>query len=126
MVPFKTPLPQGAVFCINLKLILMNTETQGAFVDIILIRISICIMNTKAKKKITLMLDAEVYAGLQQKVGVRKVGEYLSRLARPYVISTDIAASYQALAAADEQNQEAKEWEEGVNDTIQSENIWRL
>ena len=83
-------------------------------------------MNTRAKKKITLMLDAEVYEGLQQKVGLRKVGDYLSRLARPYVVEADLAASYQALAADTERNQEAYAWEQSADAPMQAENVWRL
>lgn len=83
-------------------------------------------MDTRTKKKITLMMDAEVYEGLQQKVGVRKVGDYLSELARPFVRTTDIAASYKELAADTAQASEAKEWERAVEAPIEAENVWHL
>lgn len=83
-------------------------------------------MNTHTKKKITIMMDADVYKGLQEKVGVRKVGDYLSQLARPHVATIDIAASYKALARDTERNQESKEWEHGADAAIESENVWHL
>ncbi len=70
------------------------------------------------------MLDTQVYEGLRAKVGARGIGEYISKLARPYVVSDDIEAGYKAMAADKEHNKAAKEWIEGVQAPIVGENDW--
>ncbi len=72
------------------------------------------------------MLDTQVYEGLRAKVGARGIGEYLSKLARPYVVSDDIEAGYKAMAADDKHNKEANEWIEGTLYTSDDENVWQF
>ena len=81
-------------------------------------------MTTTTKKKVTLMLDTQVYEGLRAKVGGRGIGEYLSKLARPFVVPDDIEAGYKAMAADESRNKEAQEWIEGIIEPIEAENIW--
>jgi len=83
-------------------------------------------MKTTNKKKVTLMLDAAVYAGLQELVGARGVGEYLSRIAKPYVVTDDIKAGYQALANDKSVVRERKEWLSGTEEIIDAENVWEF
>lgn len=81
---------------------------------------------SKTKKKLTIMLDQAVYNGLKAKVGNRKIGEYLSNLARPYVLNDEIEAGYKAMAADTERNAEADEWLEGTREPIDNENVWKF
>jgi hypothetical protein len=81
-------------------------------------------MNTVTKKKLTIMLDTQVYEGIKAKVGGRGIGAYLSQLARPHVISDDIEAGYKAMAADKEYNKEASDWIEGVLEADNNENVW--
>ena len=83
-------------------------------------------MTTATKKKITLMLDAEVYEGIKAKVGARGIGDYLSKLARPNVVEEELEASYKAMAADEAYNREANEWIEGVSEPIEAENNWNF
>ena len=81
-------------------------------------------MNTVTKQKVTLMLDTEVYDGLRKKVGVRGIGAYLSKLARPFAVQHDLRAGYKALAHDAVRQAEAAEWIEGVQDGVAGENVW--
>ena len=84
------------------------------------------IVNTRAieKKKVTLMLDAEVYEGLREKVGGRGLGAYISQLVRPHVLTKDLEAGYKAMAVDEAYNQEAREWIEGTLEAPEAENKW--
>ena len=79
---------------------------------------------TKNKKKLTIMLDSDVYDGLRAKVGGRRIGSYISDLARPHVVLSDLEAGYKAMAADKEYNQEADEWTEGTLEAPEGENDW--
>lgn len=86
-------------------------------------------MNTATKKqKVTLMLDVEVYKGLVEKLGERGMGAYLSKLARPHVVTNDdeIETGYKAMAADKEYEAEANEWIEGTLSEIDEENVWQF
>jgi predicted CopG family antitoxin len=65
-------------------------------------------------KKLTITVDDEVYAGLHQVVGRRRISRFLNELARPYVTNQDLEAGYRAMAADEEHEQEALEWSEAL------------
>lgn len=65
-------------------------------------------------KKLTISVDKEVYKGLHAVVGRRRIGRFLSDLARPYVTSEGLAASYEAMAADERREAEAAQWSEGL------------
>ena len=83
-------------------------------------------MSTASKRKITLMLDAEVYEGLRKRVGSRGIGSYLSSLAKPYVVETTIEDGYKAMALDEARNKEAAEWDMGVTEEVDSDNDWQF
>lgn len=84
-------------------------------------------MNTTAsKRKVTIMLDEQVYNALRKKVGGRGIGAYLSQLARPYVVESDVEAGYKAMATDGVYEAEAKEWVEGAQYGIDDENVWKF
>jgi hypothetical protein len=80
-------------------------------------------MKIAKKTKVTLMLDTDVHEGLRQKVGKRKLGAYLSQLARPHVITDHLEDAYKA-QAADVLNSE--DMANFVDDEILAPNVWRL
>ena len=65
-------------------------------------------------KKLTIMVDDEVYAGLHNVVGRRRISRFLNNLARPHVTRQDLAEGYRAMAADEEREHEAEEWVEAV------------
>ncbi|HEV8679069.1 MAG TPA: hypothetical protein VGQ90_06815 [Stellaceae bacterium] len=72
-------------------------------------------------KKLTITVDDEVYAGLHDVIGRRRISRFLNDLARPHVLARDLAAGYRAMAADEEREQEAAEWVEGVSGDIADE-----
>ena len=76
-------------------------------------------MATATKKKLTIMLDAQVYEGIKNKVGGRGIGAYLSSLARPHVLTDSLEDGYKAMACDSKYNDEASEWIEGTLDAVE-------
>jgi hypothetical protein len=65
-------------------------------------------------KKLTITVDAEVYAGLHAVIGRRRISRFLNDLARPHVTVPDLAAGYAAMAADEAREQEAVAWAEAL------------
>ena len=82
-------------------------------------------MKTSDKKKVTLMIDTDVYHGLRQKAGVRGMGDFMSQIIRPHVVLASLEDSYRALALDEDNNQMSQKWEK-VDPVIEAENIWRI
>ena len=73
------------------------------------------------QKKLTITIDEDVYAGLYQVVGKRKISRFIESLVRPYVIYGDIREGYRRMAADTEREAEAMEWIEGTAEDIRDE-----
>jgi predicted CopG family antitoxin len=65
-------------------------------------------------KKLTITVDDDVYEGLHSVVGRRRISRFLNDLARPHVMSGDLASAYRAMAADEEREREASEWVENL------------
>lgn len=61
-------------------------------------------------KRMTITLDEEVYNGLYRRIGKRKMSQFIEELLRPHVLDTALEAGYEAMAADQEREAEAKEW----------------
>jgi hypothetical protein len=66
------------------------------------------------QRKLTITVDEDVYEGLHRRVGRRRIGRFLSDLARPHVVPTDLAAGYRAMAADKRRERDARDWAEGL------------
>ena len=53
------------------------------------------------QKRLTITIDEDVYSGLCQVVGKRKISRFIESLVRPYVIYGDIREGYRQMAADD-------------------------
>lgn len=82
-------------------------------------------MKMSDKKKVTLMIDTDVYHGLRAKAGGRGMGDFMSRIIRPHVVSALLEESYRDLALDENNNQMNQKWEK-VDPVIEAKNIWRL
>ena len=69
-------------------------------------------------KKLTITVDDDVYAGLHGVIGRRRISRFLNDLARPHVLSRELADGYRAMAADAERERDAAEWLEGVTGDI--------
>ena len=73
------------------------------------------------QKKLTITIAEDVYAGLHQVVGRRKISRFIESLVRPYVIYGDLQEGYRQMAADTEREAEAMEWIEGTAEAIRDE-----
>ncbi len=73
------------------------------------------------QKKLTITVDAEVYDGLHNVVGRRRISRFLNDLARPHVVGQDLSAGYAAMAADEAREAEAVEWIEGLIGDVATE-----
>ena len=70
------------------------------------------------QKKLTITIAEDVYAGLHQIVGRRKISRFIESLVRPYLIYGE---GYRQMAADTERETEAREWIEGTAEDIRDE-----
>ena len=66
------------------------------------------------QKKLTITIDEEVYNGLYQVVGRRRISRFIEDLVRPHVLKPDLEAAYEQMAADEEREAEALEWAEAM------------
>jgi len=66
------------------------------------------------RRKLTITVDEEVYAGLHRVIGRRRISRFLNDLARPHVTEKGLEEGYRAMAADEEREREAMEWIEGL------------
>ncbi len=66
------------------------------------------------QKKLTLTIDEEVYNGLRDVIGPRKISRFIQELVRPHVVKNDIYAAYKDMAADQVRETEALNWAEGT------------
>lgn len=65
-------------------------------------------------KKLTLTIDEEVYEGLRQNIGPRKISKFVEELVRPHVIRPDLKSAYEDMAKDAKREKEALEWAEAT------------
>jgi len=66
-------------------------------------------------KKLTITVDEDVYAGLRDKIGPRRISRFLNDLAKPLVTEDALLEGYRAMAADGLREAEAEPW---VDDLI--------
>ena len=66
------------------------------------------------QKKLTVTIDEEVYKGLREVIGPRKISHFIEDLVRPHVTKKDIYAAYKEMAADEVRESEALEWAEAT------------
>ncbi len=66
------------------------------------------------QKKLTVTIDEEVYKGLREVIGPRKISRFIEDLVRPHVTKKDIYAAYKEMAADEVRESEALEWAEAT------------
>lgn len=66
------------------------------------------------QKKLTITIDEEVYEGLYQTIGRRRISRFIETLVRPHVLQPDLEQAYQRMAQDEKREAEAMEWIEGT------------
>ena len=68
-----------------------------------------------ASKKLTILVEADVYIALQRQVGRGNIGKFLVEAARPVLTAeSSLRAEYKAMAHDEVREHEAREWSEGI------------
>ncbi|MDE3001051.1 MAG: addiction module antitoxin [Gemmatimonadota bacterium] len=74
------------------------------------------------RKKLTITIDREVYEGLHQIIGRRRISRFVETLVRPHVLRPDLEKAYAEMALDDKREAEAAEWAEAtVGDTFDAQ-----
>ena len=66
------------------------------------------------QKKLTIIIDEEVYSGLHKVIGPRKISRFVEDLVRPHVVKYDLEAAYREISKDADREREALEWAEGT------------
>jgi predicted CopG family antitoxin len=66
------------------------------------------------QKKLTITIDEEVYYGLHEVVGPRKISKFVEELVRPHVVKHDLESAYEEMAKDSVREKEALEWSEAT------------
>ena len=66
------------------------------------------------QKRMTITMDESVYEGLVRVVGRRKISGFLESLARPHVVTDELAEGYKAMGQDEQREQEALAWSEAL------------
>ena len=66
------------------------------------------------QKRMTITMDETVYEGLVRVVGRRKISGFLESLARPHVVTDELAEGYKAMGQDELREQEALAWSEAL------------
>jgi hypothetical protein len=64
------------------------------------------------QKKLTLMIDVEVYEGLRKNIGPRKISKFIQELVRPHVTRLNMESAYAEMAKDEKREKEALNWAE--------------
>jgi hypothetical protein len=73
------------------------------------------------QKKLTISIDADVYDGLRERIGPRRISRFLNDLARPHVTPGGLEKGYADMAAEEVRETEAQEWSEGLISDVADE-----
>ena len=73
------------------------------------------------QRKLTVTIDEEVYKGLREFIGPRKISRFIEDLVRPHVIKRDIYAAYKEMADDEVRESEALEWAEATLGDVNDE-----
>ncbi len=73
------------------------------------------------QKKLTVTIDEEVYEGLREVIGPRKISRFIEELVRPHVTKKDIYAAYKEMAGDEVRESEALEWAEATFGDVNNE-----
>jgi hypothetical protein len=66
------------------------------------------------QKRMTITMDEAVYEGLVRVVGRRKISGFLESLARPHVMTDELAEGYKAMGQDEKREQEALDGSEAL------------
>jgi len=66
------------------------------------------------QRKLTVTIAEEVYEGLREVIGPRKISRFIEDLVRPHVVKKNMYSAYKEMAADHDRESEALEWAEAT------------
>lgn len=66
------------------------------------------------QKKLTITVDEEVYDGLKEVIGPRKISRFIEELVRSHVMKPKLDMEYKKMAEDEAREKEAHEWAEAT------------
>lgn len=73
------------------------------------------------RRKLTITVDEEVYAGLHRVIGRRRISGFVESLVKPHVVREDLALAYRQMAQDEDREAEALAWVEAVVEDVADE-----
>lgn len=73
------------------------------------------------RRKLTITVDEEVYAGLHRVIGRRRISGFVESLVKPHVVREDLAQAYRQMAQDEDREAEALAWVEAVVEDVADE-----
>ena len=73
------------------------------------------------KKKLTITVEEQVYDGLHEVIGPRRISRFIEDLVRPHVLFPDLEEAYKEMAQDEEREVEALEWAEAMIGDVSDE-----
>ena len=73
------------------------------------------------QKKLTLTINKDIYEGLHNTIGPRKISKFIEDLVRPHVVHPNLESAYAELARDKKREKEAAEWSETTFKDIANE-----
>ena len=77
------------------------------------------------QKKLTITVDEDVYDGLKEVIGPRKISRFVEDLIRPHVIKPTLDMQYKRMAEDEERESEALESAEATRQDAHSRSVAR-
>ena len=69
-------------------------------------------------RKLTITVDEDVYNGLHQRIGPRRISRFLNDLARPLVSEAAMLQGYREMAADELRERETNEWVDAIIEDV--------
>ena len=73
------------------------------------------------RKKLTITVDEQVYEGLHEVIGNRRISRFIEDLVRPHVLSPDLEAAYTEMARDEAREADALKWAEATIGDVSDE-----
>ncbi|NOR89462.1 MAG: addiction module antitoxin [Anaerolineales bacterium] len=73
------------------------------------------------RKKLTITVDEQIYKGLHEVIGNRRISRFIEDLVRPHVLSPDLEAAYVEMAQDEAREADALKWAEATVGDVSDE-----
>ena len=72
-------------------------------------------------KKLTITVEGDVYQGLYDKIGARKISGFINKIVKEFVVDSDMEKGYMQMAKDNKRENEAEEWSNNLITDVEDE-----